>query len=117
MGCVVEKGTHLLTVAPAREFQAILQIDQLNTHSIRAGQKVRIKLAHLPEEKFVGTVVKISGIDQWGPNGNESSTEFFGDNSGQNEMNQGKQYLATVQIAGDQRLLLLGGSRVCKSLD
>ncbi len=60
LGCHLSKGTHLLTVAPGHEFQAVLRVSQLDIHSICTGQQVRIKLAHLPGQSFVGEVAGVS---------------------------------------------------------
>lgn len=59
-GCFVETGTHLLSVAPANQFQAVLVVDQLDIHAYRIGQPVRIKLDHLPGKTFSGTIDRIS---------------------------------------------------------
>jgi multidrug resistance efflux pump len=59
LGCQVNQGTLLLSIATRPVFRGVLRIDQLDIHSIQVGQTVRIKLDHLPFESFDGRVEQI----------------------------------------------------------
>ena len=100
LGCQLDKGTHLLTVAPGHEFQAVLQVSQLDVHAIRAGQRVRIKLAHLSGRSFDGEVVRVSATT------NEPNVV------GRNALNplaeSQESYQAVVRVDGDHHLFLPG---------
>ena len=104
IGCQLAKGTHLLTVAPKQEFQAVLIVDQLDVHAIKPGQSVRLKLKHLPGQTFVGTVDRVSAATMEADAGNEADANMTAVNN----------YHAIVTVAGNQRLFLPGVSGQAK---
>ncbi len=59
-GCYLDVGTHLLSVAPARQFQAIIVVSQFDVHAIRIGQDVRIRLDPIPQKTFKGKIEQVS---------------------------------------------------------
>ncbi len=58
--CFLEPRTHLLSIAPDGKFQAVLLVDQADRNDLSEGQKVRLKLDHLPERTFKGKIADIS---------------------------------------------------------
>ena len=56
----LEPRTHLLSVAPSPEFDALLLVDQADRNDIAVGQDVRIKLDHLPARTFRGKILEVS---------------------------------------------------------
>ncbi len=60
LGCYLEERTHLLSVAPAIESDAILLVDQGDRNDVLVGQEVEIKFEHLPDQTFNGSISRIS---------------------------------------------------------
>ena len=58
--CVLELGTHLLSIAPNDVLHAVLYFDQGDRNDLNTGQLVEIKLAHLPHEMYYGTISNIA---------------------------------------------------------
>ncbi len=73
-GAILPVGTHLLTLAPRSEFQAVLLVDQPSQSSFVSGRAVRIKLDHAPEEVLRGVIETRSA--------NFDRAAFAGDRSG-----------------------------------
>jgi putative peptide zinc metalloprotease protein len=60
LGCWLEAGTHLLSVAPGTNCQAVLLIDQIDRNDVNPGQMVEIKLDHRPGKTYRGEIRTIS---------------------------------------------------------
>lgn len=60
VGCYLEAGTRLLSIAPHRQFQAEMIVDQQDVHLLAQGQNVQVKLSHLPSMTLQGTIERIS---------------------------------------------------------
>jgi putative peptide zinc metalloprotease protein len=58
--CYLEERTHLLSVAPSADVQAILYLDQSHRHDIYVGQSVALKFDHLPRQVFRGRITQIA---------------------------------------------------------
>jgi len=100
LGCLLARGTHVLTVAPDKEFHAVLRVDQLDAHWVEVGQSVKIRLAHLPGELFDGVVKDISPA---------STTDQDNGSTGMAEKGEiAGHYLATVRLNEDHRTMLPG---------
>ena len=56
----LEPRSHVCSIAPDKNFQAILVIDQADRNDLAVGGSVRIKLDDLPDQVFHGTVAEIS---------------------------------------------------------
>jgi putative peptide zinc metalloprotease protein len=68
VGCFLEPRTHLLSIAPDENFQAVLLIDQTDRNDIAVGEQVRLKLDHLPDRTYRGKVAEISmGHEDFAP--------------------------------------------------
>jgi putative peptide zinc metalloprotease protein len=52
--------THLLSVAPSDQFQAVMLVAQSDRNEITTGMPVRLKLDHLPDRVYVSRVDSIS---------------------------------------------------------
>jgi putative peptide zinc metalloprotease protein len=59
-GCWLTERTPVLSVAPSKDFDAILYVDQGDRDDIREGEPVQIRLEHIPDQIFYGTIEKIS---------------------------------------------------------
>ncbi len=105
LGCYLGRGTHLMTIAPKQEFQAVLRIDQFDAHSMKIGQPVRIKLAHLPNETLNGSIAQISS----------ATTKASSRTAGPRSSNSGTEYYqATVSFEGNHEALMQGLQGVAK---
>jgi hypothetical protein len=56
LGAYLPVGTHLLTVAPQKSLQAVLEVDQFSWQDFEPGAPVRLKLAHAPQEVLCGVI-------------------------------------------------------------
>ncbi len=101
-GCFLDTGTHLLSIAPASQFQAVLIVDQLHVHAYRIGQAVRIKLDHLPGKILTGTIDRISPATISSAHDDASQVVANGRSESRNL------YQAIVRIDQDENLLLPG---------
>lgn len=59
-GAYLEPRTHLMSIAPDADFEAVLLIDQSDRNDIAVGQDVRIKLDHLPDKTYRGKISDVS---------------------------------------------------------
>ncbi len=55
-GCYLETGTLLAMVGDPTRLEAMLAVDQADVEYVRAGQRVKLRLAELPAEVIWGTV-------------------------------------------------------------
>ena len=60
LGAFLEKPTHLCSIAPTENFQAVLLVDQQDRNDLAVGQVVRLKIEHLPDAVFDGTITEFS---------------------------------------------------------
>jgi putative peptide zinc metalloprotease protein len=68
LGCFLEPRTHLCSIAPDDQFQAVMLIDQTARNDVAVGEKVRLKLDHLPDQTYYGQVIEISlGHEDFAP--------------------------------------------------
>lgn len=56
----LEPRTHLLSVAPNANFQAVLVVDQADRNDLRIGGQVRIKLDELPDRVYHGIITDVA---------------------------------------------------------
>ena len=59
--CYLEPRTHVLSIAPDSQYQAVLLIDQAERNDVFVGQVVRVKLDSIPDETYEGTLSELSG--------------------------------------------------------
>lgn len=59
-GAFLQEQTHLLTIAPKKEQQATLYIDQADLHDVKLGQRVRVKFEHLVDQTYEGKVTQLA---------------------------------------------------------
>jgi hypothetical protein len=78
LGAFLPVGTHVLTVAPPNEFQAVLLIDQQSQHSFAPGREVRIKLDHAPQDVLRGVIETCSVLSELSSVAGERSGDGFG---------------------------------------
>jgi putative peptide zinc metalloprotease protein len=62
-GAFLPVGTHVLTVAPAGAFQAVLLVDQFSQEDFAPGQPVRLKLDHAPGRVVRGVIQSRSALN------------------------------------------------------
>ncbi len=60
LGCWVETGTVLCTLADPGRLEALLAIDQADVSEIRSGQVVRLRLDAAPSRIFEGEVIQVA---------------------------------------------------------
>lgn len=60
LGCHLQRGTHLLGIAPEAGYQAVVLVDQEHRNELVAGQPVEIKLEHDPGRTHPGRISTIS---------------------------------------------------------
>jgi putative peptide zinc metalloprotease protein len=59
-GCLLEPGTHIVSIAPDERYQAVLLVDQGDRTDLAVGTELDIKFDHLPEHTYHGVVSEIS---------------------------------------------------------
>jgi putative peptide zinc metalloprotease protein len=62
-GCFLKEGTHILSVAPNSNLEAILFAGQSDRNEVSVGQSVELKFTHLPHQTYTGTVGRIADRD------------------------------------------------------
>ncbi len=62
-GSYLETGTLLCLVGDPARFEAVLHVEQNDVELVETGQRVRVRLDHLPDAVFEGTVVEIARLD------------------------------------------------------
>ena len=112
LGCFLKTGTHLLTVAPKDDFNAVLVIDQHDRNDFSTGQAVEMKFEHRPNQTFNGKVELVAETSlELAPK--PLSNKFGGDlptmtdNAGRERLVDSS-YQAQVSIDIDPRLLSTG---------
>ena len=66
LGCLLSAGTQLCAIAPSRNWQAVMLVDQSHRRDLAVGDDVTVKLDSFPATELTGSVVRISrrGDDQ-----------------------------------------------------
>lgn len=112
LGCFLEERTHLLSIAPNEQREAVLVVDQEDRNDLEVGQTVELKFDHLPDRTYTGTIEKISVRHlEYAPKA--LSTKYGGqlptvtDAEGQERLTS-IAYQATVLLADDTSLLRAG---------
>ncbi len=108
-GSFLEERTHLLSIAPTEEMQAILYVDQADRHEIHVGLSVGLMFEHLPGKVFRGRIAHIaSAHSDFAP---ENLTVKYGgrlstvtDHDGREQL-QDAAYQATVYLDESPELL------------
>lgn len=59
-GCFLEEQTHLLSLAPNERLEAVLLVDQADRDDLTPGRQVELKLEHLPDRTYAGTIQEVS---------------------------------------------------------
>ncbi|MBW3540301.1 MAG: HlyD family efflux transporter periplasmic adaptor subunit [Planctomycetes bacterium] len=60
VGGFMEEGTHVLSIAPSEQMDAILFVDQSDRNDVAVGQTVTLKFDHLPSESYEEAVADVS---------------------------------------------------------
>jgi putative peptide zinc metalloprotease protein len=60
LGCVIEIGQELLSVAPSQELQAVMYIDQGDRDDLKENMEVELKLDHLSSITYISQVTEVS---------------------------------------------------------
>ena len=107
-----QERTHLLSIAPYEELEAVVVVDQANRNFIRKGMDVTLKFEHLPDMTFDGEIAEISRRHlEFAPEalsnklGGETATVT--DSEGREKL-ASNAYQATVQIAENEELMIPG---------
>lgn len=58
--CYLDKGTHMLSIAPESRFQAVLFIDQEYRNDFSLDQTIELKLEHLPDKTYKSKVERVA---------------------------------------------------------
>jgi putative peptide zinc metalloprotease protein len=111
-GCYLTERTPVLSVAPVNTCDAVLYVDQGDRDDVRVGQEVQVKLEHLADRTYRGTIEKISDREsEVAPEalsskaGGELAT--VSDQQGHERLTSSA-YQATVRLDGDTDLLRPG---------
>jgi len=64
IGCFLEAQTHLVSIAPTDQYQAVLLVDQADRDDLAVGRTVRLKVDHLPGVVFTGRLIEYSLRDE-----------------------------------------------------
>ena len=110
--CVLQERTHLLSIAPNSELEAVLLVDQSQRNDMSVGEPVELKFSHVPDKTYHATVKDISQRHiEFAPQA--LSNKSGGDLSTITDQ-QGRErltsiaYQATVVLQEDQSLMLPG---------
>lgn len=107
-GCLIENGTHLLTVAPDHRFQAVMLVNQMDVHSLKVGQTVRVKLDHLPQTVFQGRIERIGTATNFVTEEMTQASLTIATQPGSPSAANPATYQAIVSIDSSDRLLMPG---------
>jgi putative peptide zinc metalloprotease protein len=111
-GCYLTERTPILAIAPSATCDAILYIDQGDRDDFSVGQEVQIKLEHISDRTYYGTIKEISGREsEVAPESlsNKAGGELqtVPDKQGHERLTSSA-YQATVSLEGDTELLRSG---------
>jgi len=59
-GAFIQPNTHICSIAPDEQLEAVLYIDQADRNELQSGHAIRIKFDHLPEEIYEGKIADLS---------------------------------------------------------
>ena len=112
LGCYLERGTHLLTVAPTERLVAVAMVDQSHRNELAVGQDVELKFDHLPNATVSSSVTAVSRRpQQFAP---PALSNKYGGELPTTTDAQGREklfsvaYPATVPLGGDPGLYRTG---------
>lgn len=60
IGCYLDAGTQLLSIAQSPQFRAVIVVDQSDRNDIAVGQQLELKFDHLPMTSYFAEVGEIS---------------------------------------------------------
>jgi multidrug efflux pump subunit AcrA (membrane-fusion protein) len=63
LGSYLERGTLLCLIGDPSRFEAVLHVEQSDIELVQEGQPVRMRLDHIPDSVFHGTVTEIARLD------------------------------------------------------
>jgi putative peptide zinc metalloprotease protein len=113
LGSFIEPRTHLCSIAPNDDFQAIVLVDQRDRNELEIGREVKIKLDHFPDKMYRAKVIEISDREVlYAPPalsnkyGGDLATES--DKEGRERLQSGSAYQATLLLDEDASLLRSG---------
>lgn len=101
VGCWIEPGTVLCTVADPRRLDALVAIDQADVPEVKPGQPVRILVASSPVRVLEGEVVEVA----------QRGAKRM---SAQPTADPGKYHLVEVRLTDEDSLLLVGSRGTAK---
>jgi putative peptide zinc metalloprotease protein len=112
LGCHLTERTHVCSIAPKKDYNAVLYVDQADRNDIHQGQTVQIQLEHIPDRTYTGKIDHISDREsELAPEvltskaGGELTT--VADTKGRERLTNSA-YQATVRLDEDNELLRTG---------
>jgi putative peptide zinc metalloprotease protein len=110
--CFLDERTHLLTIAPNEQLEAVLFIDQGDRGDVKVGMEVELKFEHLPDRTYTGIIKEISDrplvyVPETLSNKLGGELPTFTDSEGRERL-ETTVYQATVILDKDTKLLRSG---------
>ncbi len=112
LGCQLTQRTHVCSIAPSKDYNAVLYVDQSDRKDIRLGQTVQIQLEHVSDRTYRGKIDHISDRES------EVAPEVLSSKAGGelatvadphgHERLTNSAYQATVRLDEDEELLRTG---------
>ncbi|HEV8002239.1 MAG TPA: HlyD family efflux transporter periplasmic adaptor subunit [Planctomycetaceae bacterium] len=112
LGCQFTQRTHVCSIAPKKDYNAVLYVDQADRKDIRVGQTVQIQLEHVFDRTYSGKIDHISDRES------EIAPEVLSSKAGGqlttvadahgHERLTDSAYQATVRLDEDEDLLRTG---------
>lgn len=111
-GCFLVEQTQLLSLAPNERLEALLLVDQADRNDLTPGRSVELKLEHLPDRTYAGTIRDVSLRQlEFAPEALSSKAggelPTVTDTEGRERL-AGAAYQATVRLDQDTELLMPG---------
>lgn len=110
--CVLDAGEHFCSIAPRKDYELFLYMDQSDLADVEVNDEVELKLEHLPEITYIGKVARISELGEIiAP---EPLTNKYGGTLATVTDNQGRErltstaYRAMVRLDNDLHMLKPG---------
>lgn len=60
LGALLQPNTHLCSIAPDDQLEAVLYIDQSDRNDLQLGERIRLKFDHLPDQIYTGEITELS---------------------------------------------------------
>jgi putative peptide zinc metalloprotease protein len=60
LGCLLTERTHVLSIAPKPDYNAVMYVDQGDRNDVKIGQRVQIQFEHVSDRTYHGTIDRIS---------------------------------------------------------